>query len=164
MPPRRDTGAHKTLDRFFYVSIWLKGLNAALEIVGGIGLYLATPDFIMHVVAVATQHEIAQDPNDLVANALLNAVRKISVSSEHFAALYFLSHGVVKIFLVIGLLRDRRWAYPAALAVFGAFIVYQVYRFTLPHGLGLVALTVFDLVVMWLIWREYRLREFAPRP
>jgi uncharacterized membrane protein len=164
MPLEREVGAHKTLDRFFYTSIWLKGLHAVFEILGGIALLLTSPAFIMRVVAMATQDEIAHDPNDFVATTLLNAVQQISVSSERFAALYLLSHGIVKIFLVIGLLRDRRWAYPAALAVFGAFIVYQVYRFTLTHSIGLVALTAFDLVVMWLIWREYRLREFARRP
>ena len=164
MPRERDVGAHKTLDRFFYASIWLKGLHAVLEIIGGIALFLASPAFILRVVASVTQDEIAEDPNDLIANTLLSAAEKISVSSERFAALYLLSHGAVKIVLVAGLLRDRRWAYPVALAVFGVFIAYQVYRFTLTHSLGLVALTVFDLVVMWLIWREYRLREFDVRP
>jgi uncharacterized membrane protein len=46
--------------------------------------------------------------------------------------------------------------------VFGAFIVYQLYRFTFTHGIGLIALSVFDLVVIWLIWLEYRaLRSHA---
>jgi uncharacterized membrane protein len=164
MPRGRDVGAHKTLDRFFYASIWLKGLHAVFEIIGGIALFLASPGVILRVVATVTQDEMAEDPNDFIANTLLSAVEKISVSSEHFAALYLLSHGAVKIVLVAGLLRDRRWAYPAALAVFGTFIAYQVYRFTYTHSLGLVVLTVFDLVVMWLIWREYRLRESDVRP
>lgn len=164
MALKHDTGAHEALDRFFYTSIWLKGLHAIFEILGGIALLLASPEYILHVVEVMTQDEMAQDPNDYIANTLLNAAQSISVGSEHFAALYLLSHGIVKIFLVVGLLRNRRWAYPAALAVFGAFIAYQVYRFTLTHGIGLIALTVFDLAVIWLIWREYRLREFAPRP
>ena len=163
MPLRPAADTHKTLDRFFYVSIWLKGLHAVFEIFGGVALLLTSPAFIMRVVAMVTQDEIAQDPNDLIANTLLNAAQQISVSSEHFAALYLLSHGIVKVFLVAGLLRNRAWAYPAALAVFGAFIAYQMYRFTFTHSIGLVALTVFDLAVMWLIWREYRLREFAPR-
>jgi len=41
MPLRRDPGAHKTLDRFFYASIWLKGLHAVFEILGGVALLLA---------------------------------------------------------------------------------------------------------------------------
>ena len=164
MPLKRDARAHQVLDRFFYTSIWLKGLHALFEIIGGIALLLTSPAFILGIIATVTQDEMAEDPNDFIANTLLNAAQKISVGSERFAAFYLLSHGVVKIFLVIGLLRDRRWAYPAALAVFGAFIFYQVYRFSLTHSIGLAALTIFDLAVMWLIWREYRLREFTRAP
>ncbi|MGE5200449.1 MAG: DUF2127 domain-containing protein [Acidobacteriota bacterium] len=164
MPKTSKDSAHKTLDRFFYVSIWLKGLHAAFEIVGGIALFFTSPEFILRVVALMTQDELANDPNDFVASTLLHAAENISVAGERFAAAYLLSHGVMKIVLVMGLLRNRRWAYPAALAVFGGFILYQIYRFSFTHSLGLVALTVFDLAVMWLIWREYRLRYLTARP
>jgi len=39
----------------------------------------------------------------------------------------------------------------------GLFIVYQLYRFSHTHGAGLIALTVFDIFVMGLIWHEQRL-------
>jgi uncharacterized membrane protein len=35
------------------------------------------------------------------------------------------------------------------------FIAYQVYRIALDATAGLVALTVFDLVIVALTWREY---------
>ena len=37
-----------------------------------------------------------------------------------------------------------------------AFAGYQSYRFALDHSPALLALTIVDLVVMWLIWWEYR--------
>jgi len=37
-----------------------------------------------------------------------------------------------------------------------AFIAYQTYRFFFTHSLWLIALTVLDLAVAFLIWREYR--------
>jgi uncharacterized membrane protein len=40
--------------------------------------------------------------------------------------------------------------------VFGAFIAYQLYRFTFTHSIGLIALSLFDFAVIWLIWLEYR--------
>ena len=49
------------------------------------------------------------------------------------------------------------WAYPVSLVVLGLFIVYQLYRFSYTHGVGLIVLTVFDVIVMGLIWHEYRL-------
>jgi uncharacterized membrane protein len=43
------------------------------------------------------------------------------------------------------------------------FIVYQLYRFFYTRSLGLIVLTVFDLIVMILIWHEYRLlRRYSP--
>ncbi len=36
------------------------------------------------------------------------------------------------------------------------FIVYQIYRMTFAFSLGLLGLTIFDAVVVWLTSREYR--------
>jgi len=68
---------------------------------------------------------------------------------------------LVKLFLVVFLLRGKLWAYLAALWFLGAFVPYQVYRIVLTHSVGLIALTVFDLVVMVLIWHEYHVRKQA---
>jgi uncharacterized membrane protein len=40
-----------------------------------------------------------------------------------------------------------------------AFVVYQLYRFLFTHSLWLIALTVLDLIVAFLIWREYQVRK-----
>lgn len=52
----------------FRISIALKGLNAALEIVGGVALAAVSPAFILRSVALLTQDELAEDPRDLIAN------------------------------------------------------------------------------------------------
>ena len=90
------------------------------------------------------------------SNFLVSAARHLSLASEHFAAIYLLIHGAIKIALVGALLKHKLWAYPIAGVVFGVFIIYQIYRFTLTHGVGLIALSLFDLVVIWLICLEYR--------
>lgn len=140
----------------FRISVLLKGLDAVLEIAGGIALWAVNPGLIVRVVGLLTQDEIAEDPRDFVANHLRHAASHFSLAGEHFMAIYLLGHGIVKIFVVVALLRNKLWAYPVSLIVFGGFVVYQVYRFTLTGGIGLIALTVFDLIVMWLIWLEYR--------
>ena len=76
-------------------------------------------------------------------------------SSLQFGAAYLLLHGVVKIALVAALLRDKIWAYPWMLVFLIVFIVYQVYRMTFAFSIGLLGLTVFDLLVVWLTYREY---------
>ena len=42
--------------------------------------------------------------------------------------------------IVTGLLREKLWAYPASFAVFGAFIAYQLYRYSWTHDVALIAL------------------------
>ncbi|WP_337128019.1 DUF2127 domain-containing protein [Mesorhizobium sp. Cs1321R2N1] len=59
--------------------------------------------------------------------------------------------------LVAALLKRRLWAYPASLAALLLFIIYQLYRFSYTHSAGLIVLTLFDLLVVWLVWHEYRL-------
>jgi uncharacterized membrane protein len=140
----------------FRISIALKGVNAALEIVGGVALAAVSPAFILRAVALLTQNELAENPRDFIANYFLHAASHLSLSGQRFAAVYLFSHGVIKIGLVWALLNHKLWAYPLSIIVFGAFIVYQLYRFTLTHAPGLIALSLFDLVVIGLIYLELR--------
>lgn len=140
----------------FRASVLLKGLDALLEIVGSIAAWMVTPSLIVRVIGFLTQDEIREDPHDLVANYLRHAASRFTFSSEHFLAVYLLGHGIVKLFVVFALLKNKLWGFPVALIVFGGFVVYQVYRFTLTGGIGLIALTIVDLIVMWFVWLEYR--------
>ena len=140
----------------FRVSILLKGLNAVFEIAGGIALLFIPPRLIVHWIELLTRGEFIAESHDFVSNYLRHAASHISVGGQHFGVAYLLAHGIVKLFLVIALLKNRLWGYPAAMAVFGGFIVYQIYLLALYGGLGLIALTVFDAIVIFLIWLEYR--------
>jgi uncharacterized membrane protein len=142
--------------RIFIWSVLLKGAHAIIECIGGIALALVSTQTIVELVNRATQEELLHDPNDFVATHVLAAAQDLSISTEHFYAFYLLSHGVVKLALVAGLLARRLWAYPASLVVLGLFIVYQLYRYSYTHGAGLIVLTVFDVAVMALIWHEWR--------
>jgi uncharacterized membrane protein len=53
-------------------------------------------------------------------------------------------------------LRDKLWAYPWMIAFLWVFIVYQVYRLFIRFTLGMLLLTLFDLLVVWLTVREYK--------
>ena len=145
------------IHQIFLGSVLLKGAHAVIECVGGIVLALVSTSKIVDIVNALTQEELIEDRNDLVATHMLAWAQNFSIDTKNFYAFYLLSHGVVKLLLVIGLLRNKLWSYPASLVVLGLFIVYQVYRFSYTYGLGLVALSAFDVLVMVLIWHEYRL-------
>ena len=145
------------IHQIFEVSVLLKGAHALIECLGGIALAFISTHTIADLANGLTQDELIEDPHDLVATHLLAWAQNFSVGTKTFYAFYLLSHGAVKIFLVVGLLRGKLWSYPASLIVLGLFIVYQLYRFSYTHGAGLVVFTVFDVFVMGLIWHEYRL-------
>jgi uncharacterized membrane protein len=139
----------RRVHQIFAVSVSLKGLHALLEIAGGIALYGFSADAIARWL-----DEI--DRGRLVA-------RYFDLSEQHFYAFYLLSHGLVKVVLVYGLLKEKLWAYPASFVVFGAFIAYQLYRYSFTHELSLIFLSVFDLFVIALAIHEYRLlRKHLP--
>ena len=147
----------RRIHRIFEISLLLKGAHALIECIGGLALALVGTSTITSLVNAFTQEELLEDPNDFVATRLLSLAQNFSVSTQRFYAFYLLSHGVIKAFLVVGLLRNKLWAYPVSLVVLGLFIVYQLYRFAYTHGFGLIVLTVFDVFVIGLIWHEYRL-------
>lgn len=147
----------RIIHRVFEIGVLLKALHAAIECTGGVALYLISTDAILQTVRWVTQSELVEDPNDLVATQLLHMAQTFSLSSKSFYAFYLLSHGLVKLGLAAGLLANRLWAYPASIVALILFIIYQIYRFSYTLSPGLLALTVFDIVLIWLVWHEYRL-------
>jgi uncharacterized membrane protein len=161
-------GNGRALDLTFRISIVLKGLDGALEVIGGVLLLLLTPTALNGIARVVFQHELIEDPTDFVATHVLHLTAGLSVSATLFGAAYLLLHGLVKVVLVWAVLRERLWAFPWMIAFLAAFIVYQSYEMILRFSVGLLLLTLFDVFVTWLTIVEYRkrrrLRALSDRP
>jgi uncharacterized membrane protein len=140
----------------FETGITLKAVDGLLEIAGGVLAWKVPPATVSRIVALLTQHELSKDPHDFLARHLIEYSRQFAHGGNIFAALYLVAHGVVKVGLVAALWRNKLWAYPAMAAVLALFIVYQVYRLSRVPTALLVALTVFDVIVLGLVWAEYR--------
>lgn len=160
---RNGRSSTSLLHAGFEIGIVLKGLHAALEIVGGILLVLVTPESLGKFVRLLTQNELAEDPRDFIANLILMASQRYSIDTQRFGVLYLLSHGIVKIVLVALLWRRKLWAYPLAVAALALFIAYQAIRWTTTHSAFLVALTFLDAAMIWLTISEYRRIKEARR-
>ncbi len=139
----------------FRIGVWIKGLDGILELTGGTLFLFISRSALGRVVGFLTAHELSEDPHDLLANALRHAVEHLSSDTKLFGSVYLLVHGFIKVFLVWGLLRNRLWAYPTAIAFLCAFVGYQVYRVSHHHSLGLLVLTVIDIGIVLLIVHEY---------
>ena len=150
----------RSLDRTFRISVTLKGLDGALETIGGLVLLFVRPATIDHLARALTQHELSQDPHDVIARHLLRSTGHLTHGTTLFAAIYLLSHGIAKVVLVVAVLREQLWAYPGMMALLLAFIAYQLYRILAVHlTVGLSLLTAFDAFVVWLTWREYNAKH-----
>ena len=138
----------KRVHQVFVVSVLAKGLHALVEIAGGLMLYLFSSGTIAAFIDRVDADVISRD---------------FPLSEQHFYAFYLLSHGLVKAALVVGLLREKLWAYPASIVVFTGFIGYQLFRYSYTHEFWLIALSIFDLFVIALAIHEYRLlRKHLP--
>jgi uncharacterized membrane protein len=147
------------LDRIFKISLVLKGLDGVLELIGGILLLLVSPSQISALARFLTQHELAEDPHDFVANNLLHITSNLTVSASLFGAVYLLLHGAVKVVLVWAVLKDRLWAYPWMIGFLIVFIGYQIYQMAVAFSVALLLLTAFDAFIVWLTVLEYRKRR-----
>ena len=146
----------KNLHLAFEVSLILKGIFALLEIAGGVLAWFITQQSLLRAILAVTQEELTEDPGDFVAHWLIRSAQDFSISSQRFTSLYLLSHGVIKIGLIAGLLREKFWSYPLAMIVFALFIGYQLFRFNVTHSFWLLAITLLDVMVIGLTWHEYR--------
>ncbi|HKD97363.1 MAG TPA: DUF2127 domain-containing protein [Micromonosporaceae bacterium] len=144
------------LDRSFEIGIILKGLDGVAETIGGLLLLFVTPSQINSLVTQVTQHELTKDPHDYIATHLLHYSQGLTSGTVMYAAIYLLAHGVVKVVLVGALLGNKLWAYPWLIAVLVAFIGYQTYQLALKFSIGLFLLTLFDIAIVLLTWREWR--------
>jgi uncharacterized membrane protein len=154
----------RCLHLVFRVALWVKGAFAAGELASGIGAFLVDRGRIVSWVETITHGELAEDRDDPIATFLVHSAHHLSASGQHFIGLYLVAHGAIKLALVAGLLRTMLWMYPAAIAIFAAFVAYQLYRFTGSHSPWLLVLSAIDAIVIVLTWHEYRyLRvEHAP--
>jgi len=145
----------KRLHLTFEVTILLKAAHAMLEIVVGALLLLSSKATLLSLVRAVTADELGEDPTDGVAHYLLKTAHELSVSGQHFISLYLLTHGIIKLCIIVGLLQKRAWAYPVSIVVFSVFIAYQLYRYSITGSLWLLIFSLFDLTIILLTLHEY---------
>jgi uncharacterized membrane protein len=144
------------LHRLFLTSVWIKGVAGLLETAAGFLLLVGSLRAFNQLVIFLTAPELSEDPDDWIATSLISIVAQLSPNSKLWASAYLIVHGAIKLFLVVGLLLQRLWAYPLSLWLLAMFIAYQGYRYMHTHSVWLALITIVDLVVALLIWREYQ--------
>jgi uncharacterized membrane protein len=150
----------RTLHLLFLASVWIKGVAGIAETLAGAILPFVSQKTLLSLVILLTAPELAEDPDDWLANYVSRAIDKYSSSTQSFASAYLIIHGLIKVILVASLLWGRNlWVYAASMWALIAFIAYQMWLYSRTPSLWLILLTVLDLVVIYLVWREYQWRS-----
>lgn len=161
---RHLIGRHGPLHWLFEASLLVKGIFAAFEALAGAILLWTSHDALMSLVEWLTRNELIEDRHAPLASWLAGLAARFDAPSQHFYAIYLLSHGLAKLAVIALLARKVAFAYPLAIAVFGGFVIYQMHRWSLTGSPMMLALSGFDLLVVWLIWREWRAGPAARMP
>src|SRR5258708_36378660 len=115
----------KILHKLFLVSVWIKGVAGLLETIAGVLCFFITPVALKSLVVSFTAPELSEDPDDWIATTLMRAVQHLSADTTLFAAVYLIIHGLIKLFLVAGVVVGEVSAYPLAVLCRSGVIVYQ---------------------------------------
>ncbi|MBU6323073.1 MAG: DUF2127 domain-containing protein [Patescibacteria group bacterium] len=149
---------------FFLISLFIKAVDSSLEFIGGLLLLFVNTQAILATIISLTDSELNEDPHDIIAGTIHAAAQSVSVSGADFAAVYLISHGIIKLALIAGVLSGHRLAYPAFIGVMSLLVVYQMYRYSLGHSPWLLVISFFDVIVILLAFHEYRYRFAKARP
>lgn len=145
------------LHRTYGLSLAFKGLLGLSQLASGLALVLTPAGTLAGLADVLTRAELAEDPGDPLALWVANALAATPLGEGSFYAVYLCIHGVLNLGLVLALLARFHWAFPASILALIGFVAYQGYKYTIGGGAMMIILSVFDIFVIWLIWREYRL-------
>jgi uncharacterized membrane protein len=144
------------LDVIFLVGVVFKGFDGLVELIAGIPLLFVTPVGVASVVHRLTAQELAQDPHDLISNLLVHGTSHLVGSDLRFLGIYFLIHGIVKVAIVVAIIIGARKIYPWAIGALGALTIFQIVEFVIHPTVGVALLSILDIVIIALTWREWR--------
>lgn len=140
----------------FYTGLFLKGVNALVEFLGGIVMLVLNHEKLTSLIELIALPELRQDPNDVLMNYLITLGQNLSIGSQRSIAVYMLLHGSIKLVVIYLLWKKKIWAYKPAVAVFGLFIAYEVYSYLHSNSLIMLCIIIIDAAIIAMIILEYR--------
>ncbi len=144
------------VDRAFRISLFIKGFDGVMQLIGGTLLLFIEPQTLGSWMNFLTRHLFSSNPNNVVAHFLQHQAENLSVSTTLIVSLYMLSHAVIKLGLVYGLLKEKLWVFPFAFVGFGIILSIEAYRIIFHFFWGVCILMSFDIFVLTMVILEYR--------
>lgn len=145
----------KWLHWLFEASLIFKGLFAAGESIGGLGLLLTPNIMLIQLIRWAWSYNLTQQPDADMAKWVQHLTEAFSIQVQHFYAYYLLAHGAIKFLMVIMLARRILWGYPLAMAILAGFVAYQLSEFVSHGYVTFLILSGLDALMIVLVYREW---------
>jgi uncharacterized membrane protein len=142
-------------DKVFEAGLLIKGASALAEFLSGLLLFFVTPASIHRFLTFITQQRLSEDPHDKFAHFVLHSADSLNVSNKGFLVAYLWVLSAVKLISVVGILKNVLWVYPFALITLGLLTLIEIYEIFTRSSIGLAVLTIFDIFILCMIWREY---------
>ncbi len=144
----------------FRIGMWWRILYGSLRLIlGGIMLkfFIGTP--FSELLFRALSHEVVEDPTDIFFQFLYFIFENHSFTVTYFVASYLIFWGIIDIILSLCLLKHQLWSFPVSIGLIGLFVFYSVYRFFHTHSLILLGIIFVDIVIVYIIYKEYRVLQ-----
>lgn len=143
----------------FKIGVVIKIIVSFGEIILGLMFYFLSYEVINKIVFFFVGEEFMENPRGFVWNYIFRELQNFFATPKSVWAFIFLSHGIIKMFVANGLLRNKLWAYPASAVIFALFIIYQLYQIHYNPSMFLELITIFDAALIALIMHEYRYKK-----
>ena len=151
-------------DVLFRVGMFWRIGYGAVRLVFGFSLLHLVGTPLSDLFFKALSRELIEDPSDIFIRLSEAILQHQSLTVTYFLAAHFMFWGLVDIALSVQVLRKKLWAFPLSMTLIGLFVLYEVYRLTHTHSYILAVVIVFDIMLIWLIHKEYErhLQQHSP--
>jgi uncharacterized membrane protein len=149
--------SNNTNASLFHISLIIKTIQGTAELLLGFAFLYIQSSTVTLFLQEFTRDELVENPYDKTSHFLLQTGNSIVASGTLFIALYLLSHGIIKLLLIIGILKKKLEAYYIFITILTLFIIYQLYRYSITHSVLVLIFTIFDILFCWLVWKESKI-------
>ncbi|MCX6737932.1 MAG: DUF2127 domain-containing protein [Candidatus Parcubacteria bacterium] len=140
---------------FFRIGMWWRMLYGFLRLISGLFLLHLVGTPLADIFYKIMSHELIEDPNDLLIRVIGPLLQNFSFTVNYFIAVYLVLWGIIDIFLSVNLLKRKKWAFPISIYAIGILVLYEIYRFSYTHSFVLACVIIIDIILIWLIRKEY---------
>ncbi|WP_377832212.1 DUF2127 domain-containing protein [Acidimangrovimonas pyrenivorans] len=147
----------------FLFGLGMQALIGTSQLLAAIVLQIAWRTDELTELANWTGNALKTQTPDPIAASLLRQIHDFSLHPQTFWSVYLIGHGLLNLSVVAALLTKKPWAHPVSMLVLAGFIAYQLDRYWLTHAPVLILLSVFDFVVILLVWNEHRQQRLAAK-